>query len=246
MKKIVIFLFAFFLFPIGIFATEYSVADIPVKIDIPDSFDVFTLDNYKGNKQLEKYNVTEEIMKSIFSINTAYMYAYNLENNMEIFVIKKYSSGDFREKDNSAIEEVKKGYISSSEKKNIKIVNSFIQEINGLSFFVVEYSNESVNVVDYVTLLNNQAYIFKFQSVNSFADENREEFKNIMNTVSIDVKEVVITNYLSIVGAVLLILVGVFFVIKRKIDKTKCPICKLKITPEMENCPRCGNKLKNR
>lgn len=246
MKKILIFLFALFLFPIGVFAIEYSVSDIPVKIDIPDSFDVFTIDNYQGSSLLEKYGITEEYMKYTFTENSAYIDAYNASKNIEFILSVTSSIGDFRNNSTSQLEDYKDDYLSQIEEKKWKTISSSIQKINNISFIVVEYIVDGMYVLDYVTLLSNKVYTFKFQSVHSFEEENREEFKNIMNTVSIDVEEVVITNYLSIVGAVLLILVGVFFVIKRKIDKTKCPICKLKITPEMENCPRCSNKLKNR
>jgi len=97
--------------------------------------------------------------------------------------------------------------------------------------------------VDYFTVLNNAIYIFKFQSVNSFTEEDREIFRNIMDTVSIST-EIIRYNYVSIIGIVLLVIAGIIFLVKRKMDKTKCPYCKLKINPRMEFCPRCGNCIK--
>ncbi len=52
---------------------------------------------------------------------------YDIEYGIEIFAIKYYYIGDFRKKSNSEIEEVMKEYVSTSEEKNFKIVDSFIQ-----------------------------------------------------------------------------------------------------------------------
>lgn len=244
MKKL-IFMLTIFLLPTLVFATEYEVSNTPVKIDIPDSFAVFTLDNYQGNKQLEQYDISETDMKFIFDYNSAYLYAYNTENKMEIFAIKKYSAGDFRKNSNSKIEKFMEGYISRTEKNGLKITNKLIQEINGLPFLCVEYNNETIHDIDYVTLINNEAYIYKFQTSSSFNAEKRKEIESIMSTVSIQAKEVKEYNILTIMIVIILVVAGILFIVKRKIDKTKCPACKLKITSSMDVCPRCGRQLKN-
>ncbi len=75
LKKIIIFLVSLFVFPVLVFATKYTVSKNPVVIDIPDTFTVFILDNYKGNKQLEMYDLTENDVETVFELNRAYMYA---------------------------------------------------------------------------------------------------------------------------------------------------------------------------
>lgn len=65
----------------------------------------------------------------------------------------------------------------------------------------------------------------------------------VVANVSIS-KRVVEYNYLSIIGIVLLVVAIIALLIKRKVDKSKCPYCKLKITSNMDICPRCGNLLK--
>lgn len=244
MKRILCFLFTLFLFPMLVYGREYEVSELSLKIDIPDSFDVLTVENYKGNPLLEKYQMTEKDLESIFALNDAYINAYRIEDDIEIFVGNKDSIGDFRNKNNSQLEELKEEYISSVKNHNFQLADISIQKINGIPFIVAEYDAKIAIVIDYVTVLKSKAYTFKFQTSKSFTDENRKEFRSIMDSVSIEVEKVTYENISLYVMGAIIFLVGVIFLVKKKKDKSKCPYCKFKIEKDNTFCPRCGNQLK--
>ena len=86
MKKI-LFALLIFMMPIFVFAKEYSIKDINLKMEIDDNYwNVFTRDNYKDNELLKSLGVTNEYMENYFTQNNAYVDALPKNYGLDLVV----------------------------------------------------------------------------------------------------------------------------------------------------------------
>lgn len=248
MKKMFCFLLSFIIFPITVLGQTYELSDLDLKIEIPSSYDVFTVDNYKGNPLLKVYDFTEEELEQYFDENEIYLYGFT-EDLDEILIHSEFEFGDVRRYNSTQLEEYKKEYEESIEEEGFTLIRSSIENMKDTPFFVFEYSDEEVVIVDYITTLSNHYFTFKFQTYEkTLSEEKRNSISNMMKTVTIEFQNITYEKsnqygYLYVLG-VLVIIVVTTVLVKKHLDKNKCPYCRLKLEKENAFCPRCGNQVK--
>lgn len=247
MRKLFCFLLSLIIFPMTVLGQTYELSDLDLKIEIPSSYAVFTVDNYKGNPLLKKYDFEEEGLKKYFDENEIYLYGFN-EGVDGIFIYSSFEFGDIRNYSSAQLEEYKIKHGKEIEEGGFTLTRSSIENMNDIPFFMFEYSDKKGIIVDYITLVSNHSILFKFQSYEkSLLEEKRDFISNIMKTASfshnIIYEKSSQNGYLYVLGTLVIIVVATIL-IKKYLNKDKCPYCRLKLEKENAFCPRCGNQVK--
>lgn len=189
MKKRFQFLFFSFLlfltlFPTMTFASRYDLEETDVSLLLNDeTWYVFTRGNIKDNEELEELGITYDYLSNFMEEYSVYLDAVNfssdLESTVELFVRKKsgskvdnlsnYSKSDMKE----LVEELAKKQ------------DSPISEIyeNDYKFIYLEYQDGDYNIIEYYTIINHDAYTVTIQKANNFTEDERVEFKKIIDSI---------------------------------------------------------------
>lgn len=244
MKKIIYFLLVWLLFPLSVFGKEYEVKELSMKIEIPDSYIVITVDNYIGNPILEELKITEKEISDTFRNEGSYLTAYDMVSGLQFIIYKNDTSGDFRKNNSIQLREYSDSYANSAKKEGWKVINNSVDKVNGIPFVVLEYEVEGHGIVDYVTVIEDKTYTFKIQMEGrSLTEEHKQALITMLESLSLKMQPVSKYDYLIKVG-VFLVVGGILALIKKKNERNKCPYCKFKISQDNSFCPRCGNRLK--
>lgn len=189
MKKILLFVLGFlFLVPLASAKTA-DLNEIDLKLDFKDDWYVFTRYNLDNNSDLEELNVTKEYMQNFFEQNLAYIDAVSSNFSYELVLSvgnKKNKVNNLTNYDDEFVKEVSKELGNQTNSDKYDIYN------NGTyKFATVEYydSETKFNIVAYYTVVNNKGYTFQIQKEEAITDNDKAEFKEVINTIKFNVNE---------------------------------------------------------
>lgn len=189
MKKILLFVLSFlFLVPLTS-AKTVDLNDIDLKLDFKDDWYVFTRYNLDDNSYLEELNVTKEYMQDFFEQNLAYIDAVPSDFDYELILRvgnEKNEINNLTNYEDEFVKEVSKELGNQTNSDKYDIYN------NGTyKFATVEYydSETKFNIVAYYTVVNNNGYTFQIQKEEVITDNDKAEFKEIVNTIKFNVNE---------------------------------------------------------
>ena len=187
MKKILVFL-VMLMIPIMTIAKEYIVSDINLKIDIPDSNIVFTRDNLKENKDLSELGIEEEEMTNFFVSSDVYLDIVSKDLSYEILIVVPKNSLPLNNFSN-VTKEMLDDYLDSLKKK-VNASDGSIYKSNH-NYLVVDYydSNSEKFLLNYYTVVNARGYNFQLQKGSPITEEERDNLKKIVDSVSIDIPD---------------------------------------------------------
>lgn len=187
MKKVLLLIVMVFM-PLFVFAKEYEIDNIGVKLSINDDWYVFTRDNYINNANLAKFNIDENYMKNFFYNNKAYLDAVpsNLSydfiisittENLEMTNLSNYPS--------SMIEKYTKDVVNGLQDAKYSIDDSGKIKYMIISFYD---NNNKLYLYRYYTVFDNKGYSFHIQKSTELTDEEKRGLDEIMKTVEFDTK----------------------------------------------------------
>lgn len=189
MKKILLFVLSFlFLVPLAS-AKTVDLNDIDLKLDFKDDWYVFTRYNLDNNSDLEELNVTKEYMQNFFEQNLAYIDAVPSNFDYELVLRignEKNEINNLTNYDDEFVKEVAKELGNQTNSDKYDIYN------NGTyKFATVEYydSETKLNIVAYYTVVNNKGYTFQIQKEEAITDNDKAEFKEVINTIKFNINE---------------------------------------------------------
>ncbi len=189
MKKILLFVLSFlFLVPLAS-AKTVDLNDIDLKLDFKDDWYVFTRYNLDNNSYLEELNVTKEYMQDFFEQNLAYIDAVPSDFDYELILRvgnEKNEINNLTNYEDEFVKEVSKELGNQTNSDKYDIYN------NGTyKFATVEYydSETKFNIVAYYTVVNNKGYTFQIQKEEAITDNDKAEFKEIINTIKFNINE---------------------------------------------------------
>lgn len=190
MKKRFIFLFIIFLlFPTLVFASRYDLegTDLSLLLD-DDSWYVFTRGNIEGNEELEELGVSYDYLSNLMEKNFIYLDAVHFSEDsmdtVELFVRKK--SGSKIENLNN----YSKANLKILEKELANKQNANISETykNNYNFIYLEYEDLGHHLLEYCTIINNDAYTVTIQKENEYTKEEKKEIKKIIDSMIFEVE----------------------------------------------------------
>ena len=88
MKKVLLIIVLFLLFPIISYAETYVAIDLKIDLDDKEWY-VFTRYNMENNKNLDKLGISYDYLNNFMKNNYVYVDALNINNNIELFVLAK-------------------------------------------------------------------------------------------------------------------------------------------------------------
>lgn len=211
--------------PISVFAQTINVDGTEVTITFGDEWHVCTRDNPVCCYQVEALGMTEEYMKKFFEENLIYLNAgiiADFDNDgMDFFIVKDKTDyyEDLSKLNDEELKELVQGFVDT--------VDCDVCEIyDGNQVFVhMEYVEDKVNYIKYVTVYNSEYYTFTAQKANTFTKDEKKDIEEIMESVYFGkpiVPEKNTFEYIlpCVAGAVLIIVaVVVAIILKKKIKR---------------------------
>ena len=174
-------------------ATNYKVygTDLTVNLDDTEWY-VFTRDNIENNDELASVGLSYEYMYDVLYNNMAYMNAclFYEDGSFLEFFIRKTDISDIVNLSNYDSDELqllaeKLANRAGSEKYNI--YESEYKYVN--LEYVDSVSDVSLNICEYLTVVNGDSYTFTFQGNNDFSSSDYSEMKNIIDSIKFRVDE---------------------------------------------------------
>lgn len=226
-RKIVLLIMMVFVMvnPISVFAQTINVDGTEVTITFGDEWHVCTRDNPVCCYQVEALGMTEEYMKKFFEENLIYLNAgiiADFDNDgMDFFIVKDKTDyyEDLSKLNDEELKELVQGFVDT--------VDCDVCEIyDGNQVFVhMEYVEDKVNYIKYVTVYNSEYYTFTAQKANTFTKDEKKDIEEIMESVYFGktiVPEKNTFEYIwpCVAGAVLIIVaVVVAIILKKKLKR---------------------------
>ena len=185
MKKLIMFLIIT-LFPVLIYAKEYTTDDIKLKVNVDDDFIVFTRDNLDNNSDLSELGITKESMEGILNNNNIYLDIIKKDISYEILVIvpnTKNIFNNFANLTDTFLENIKGEYI---EEIGAEISSIYKTKYN---YILVDYYDAKTGyyIVNYYTVVNANGYNFQLQKRSEITEEEKQELKKIVDSVEIEI-----------------------------------------------------------
>lgn len=190
MKKRFIFLLIIFLLsPALVFASRYDLEETDLSLSLDDNdWYIFTRGNIKDNEELEELGVSYDYLSNLMEKNFIYLdavhFSENSKNIVELFVRKKIGS----EVEN--LNTYSKSMLKVLEKQLANKQNSKVSEIyeNDYKFIYLEYQDSGYNLLEYYTIINNDAYTITVQKENDFTEKEKEKIRNTIDSMTFKVK----------------------------------------------------------
>ena len=184
MKKLLITL-VIFAFPFLVFAKDVEVKDINLKFGIGDEYILLMRDNLENNDDLVKLGISENYMKNTMEKNNIYADILSKDISYEILVVVpdiKLSFYNLSDATDSMVEDLR----SELVKKTGAEVSSIYKSNH--TYVVVDYYDTRTDyyIVNYYTIVNAKGYNFQLQKKVEISDEEKEDLKKIIDTISID------------------------------------------------------------
>lgn len=184
MKKL-LFIICLFILPICVSAKEYSISELDLDFDIPESYLVITRDNYKNNPEMEKLGITPEYMENVFYKNNIYLDALDSKTGKEVFIIVNPVNADYSNYTKKELESLIPSFESHYESLGGKNIVVDVVTVNGLNYFMIEYSQSSYYILNYYLVLDNNGYNFQVQSKKQLTQTDRNEHQKFMESISL-------------------------------------------------------------
>ena len=181
MNKKIILLILLFLIPNKIIAKTFYLKDTDLKIDLKENINwiIFTPDNLKDNKDLDKVKIKYKYIKSFLDRNDVYMVAVN--NDIKMIVSKEETYN---------IDNLSKIKPREVHKYAANLTNDeYIIYTNDYKYILLNYEKEPYDVMAFHTIINSNEYIIKFKKRFKITDDEKIEIYNIINNVSYEIKE---------------------------------------------------------
>ncbi len=185
MKKIFLFI-SILLFPIFIFAKEYEVEDINMKLDVRTDYIVFTRNNLDNNTDLVKLNIPQEYLENLMKTNNIYYDIIKNDVSYEILVVVPNTKLQFNNLSN-ATDTMLNDLKNELVKKTGATVSSVYKAKN--NYIVVDYydANTKYYIVNYYTVVNARGYNIQLQKRSEITNDERQDLKDIIDSINIKV-----------------------------------------------------------
>ena len=180
MKRIMVF-WLVFLLPIIVFAKEYEMKDIDIKLNIDDDFIVLTKYNLDNNTDLEKVGVTKDYMENIMENNNIYFDIIKPDLSYEILVVVPKTTPLYKDLREATDEELKvlKETIVKQTGDNLPIVYK-----NDYAFIEVNYKDKTgYNIINYYTVINSRGYNIQLQKKEKITEDDKEDLSDIIDSI---------------------------------------------------------------
>ena len=185
MKKLMAFI-AIFVFPFLVFAKEVEIKDINIKFNLNDDYIVLLRDNLDDNSDLKKLGISENYMKNVMQLKNIYADILSKNVTYEILVVVPdvtltfYNLSDATD---SMLDDLKDELI---KKTGAEVASVYKGSHN---YIVVDYFDENTDyyIVNYYTVVNAKGYNIQLQKKIAITDEEKEELKNIIDSIEIDI-----------------------------------------------------------
>jgi hypothetical protein len=182
MKRIMVF-WLVLLFPIIGFAKEYESKDINVKLDVNDEYIVITRDNVKNNKDLEKFNLTEEQMVTIMNNGSIYFDIVKNDISYEILVVVPEITLPIKD-----LVDVNDEVLNTFKEEATKKVGANTSSLyrGKYNFIVVDYYDKDTDcyIMNYYTVVNSKGYNIQLQKKTSITEDEKNSLKQIVDSVT--------------------------------------------------------------
>lgn len=211
--------------PCKVFAQTINVDGTEVTITFGDEWHVCTRDNPVCCYQVEALGMTEEYMEKFFEENLMYLNAgiiADFDNDgIDFFIIKDKTDfcenlGEFTDEE---LEDVVQGFADTIDCDVCDVYDE------NYSFVHMEYVEDEVNYIKYVTVYNSEYYTFIIQKSSPFSKEEKKDVKEIMESVVFGepvVEKDGISEYIWIAAISAVLIAGaviVVIVLKKKFKK---------------------------
>ena len=190
MKKIlVILIISVLILPKVVYGQTLKITDTDVTLDLDETvWTIFTRENINDKDRLDKFGLTYEYMNNVFQKNNAYLDAFTFwdeerTQTIELFVIMQKDSKvkNLNVYNDNEVEEIIKDIAKEKE------VNKYSVYKNDNSIFgYFESQDSGLYLVEYVTIINNMDYVFKFQSSYPYDKNMIDVTASIMDTVKFE------------------------------------------------------------
>ena len=181
MKKILLFIIS--LLPIFVYAKEYDIKDINLKLNASDDWMVFTRDNLDNNEDLESLGLTKEMILPSYEQQGIYFDGIN--NDVELLVIIpniKLEVNNLSHFDDDIVKDTGKELAKKVGTDNYGTYSAKHK------FAVINYFDKATNfyIVNYYTVVNAKGYNFQIQKATEINSDDIKKLENIVDTVEIE------------------------------------------------------------
>lgn len=176
--------------PLSVSASPYKADETDLTLNIDDSiWYVFTRGNLDGNPELSELGLDKDTFYDNMLSQNIYVDAclfYEDGDYLELLVLKEKQEQyvNFSNYEDSEVLRIgKTTFKDYEEKDSIEIYG------DEYKYFGIEYVDQGINLLQYVTVINGEAYSFQFQSPDGFSEDEYAAVDAVMEGVSFDVDE---------------------------------------------------------
>lgn len=187
LKKLFIMV-VFLVIPLSVFAKTPIEGTEIVNITVPENWKLFTEDNI--DELFTWLNFSEEQKSNYnygWSMNSYFFDLVNESKNTEVILVKKISSSTIDDLSiyddktiNKSLDDIKTEY---------KVYNptvSFFTTTNGVKYYKIEYKDNNLNLIDYITIIHGNMYQYKLQSSSELTSEIINTVEKTLNSIEYD------------------------------------------------------------
>ena len=209
-------------------ASTYKIADLDVAVTVSDDLVCFTQNVTSNNSYLDLIGADDvEQLRALMKVNNIYLEIIPKQNvTYEILLSGKDAPSGVESLNDLSDDELQssfKSYVESRDNTKNEIVtenitNSYIDKINGVTYFVTDVTSIANNDVTvylrkYYTIMRGKAISFSLQTNQSVLTDNmKTELENIVKTTEYkNIKKSIFDNpiYLEIMTTVLSLLLPI-------------------------------------
>ena len=191
MKKRILIIITFVLLsllPLGVYAEEFKINETDISIEFDtNEWNVFTRDNIENNPNLDKLGIDYNTLNKTMNDNYIYLDAIFLNNNNNLeFIIRKTKADsiiNFSNYTDDDILDIAKGLADKQNSNNYDIYK------NNYKYAYLDYIDKGYYLVEYYTVVNGDSYTITVQKTSLINSNEREQIKNIIETIKFDVDE---------------------------------------------------------
>lgn len=190
-KKRILIIITFVLLSLlllGVYAEEFKINETDISIEFDtNEWNVFTRDNIENNPNLDKLGIDYNTLNKIINDYYIYLDAIFLNNNNNLeFIIRKSKADsiiNFSNYTDDDILDIAKGLADKQNSNNYDIYK------NNYKYAYLDYIDKGYNLVEYYTVVNGDSYTITVQKTSLINSNEREQIKNIIETIKFDVDE---------------------------------------------------------